>query len=219
MSADGQVLIDTRDMVAVHDAFKRALGDAPSQLALVDDGDTLRAGRVVDYLAELLWLLHAHHDAEDELLYPILSERVPEERELFSRMDAQHASLSTSIRAVESAADRFKTSGSIVDGRDCADACDLLRGALGEHLDEEENEVLPIAAQCVTPVEWGALPAHAISHYHGTRIWLPFGLVLEAMPDDVREDLLAHVPPPVSQMWFGGGSTAFANEMAFVREA
>ena len=47
------------------------------------------------------------------------------------------------------------------------------------------------------------MPAHALSHYPGTRVWLPFGLVLEAMPDDVRENLLAHVPPPVSDMWVG----------------
>jgi len=48
-------------------------------------------------------------------------------------------------------------------------------------------------------------------------VWLPFGLVLEAMPDAMREDLLGHVPPAVSQMWFGGGSDAFAKEMAAIR--
>ena len=63
----------------------------------------------------------------------------------------------------------------------------------------------------------GALPAHTISHYSGTRSWLPFGLVLEAMPDEMREDLLAHVPPPLSQMWLGSGSDAFAKEMAVIR--
>jgi len=217
MSVDDQMLTDTSDMLAVHNAFKRAFGDAPSQLALVGDGDAQRARYLADYLSEVLWLLHAHHAGEDELLYPLLSERAPEERELFSRMEAQHAALISSLQTAEDAAERFGKSGSTVDGQALASACKSLREALVEHLDQEEQDVLPIAARCVSPPEWGALPAHALSHYEGTRVWLPFGLVLEAMPDDVREDLLAHVPPPVSQMWFGGGSDAFANEMATIR--
>ena len=96
-------------------------------------------------------------------------------------------------------------------------ACSALREALVEHLDQEEKDVLPIAARCVSPPEWGALPAHALSHYEGTRVWLPFGLVLEAMPHAMREDLLRHVPLPLSQMWFGGGSDAFSEEMATIR--
>ncbi len=217
MSVDDQILTDTRDMLAVHAAFKRAFGDAPRQLASADDGDTQRARYLADYLGEVLWLLHAHHDGEDELLYPLLSERAPEERELFSRMEAQHAALVSSIQAAESAAERFGRSGSVVDGQALASACTSLCEALVEHLDQEETDVLPIAARCVSPPEWGTLPAHALSHYEGTRVWLPFGLVLEAMPDAMREDLLAHVPSPVSQMWFGGGSDAFANEMATIR--
>jgi hemerythrin-like domain-containing protein len=71
-------LTDTRDMKWVHDAFRRALADAPDQLACVQDGDTERAQRLASYLGEVLWLLHAHHDAEDELLYPLLAERVPQ---------------------------------------------------------------------------------------------------------------------------------------------
>ncbi|MGO9583361.1 MAG: hemerythrin domain-containing protein [Acidimicrobiales bacterium] len=217
MSADNQMLTDTRDMLAVHDAFKRAFGDAPGQLASVGDGDAQRARYLAEYLGEVLWLLHAHHGGEDELLFPLLSERAPEERELFSQMEAQHGALLSSLQAAESAAEQFGRSGSPVDGQALASACKSLRAALVEHLDQEEQDVLPIAARCVSPPEWGALPAHALSHYEGTRVWLPFGLVLEAMPDDLREDLLAHVPPPVSQMWFGGGSDAFAKEMAVIR--
>lgn len=217
MSVDDQILTDTRDMLAVHDAFKRAFEDAPGQLASVRDGDAQRARCLADYLGEVLWLLHAHHAGEDELLFPLLSERAPERRELFSRMEAQHAALVSSLEAAESTAERFGRSGSEVDGQALAAACSALREALVEHLDQKEKDVLPIAARCVSPPEWGALPAHALSHCEGTRVWLPFGLVLEAMPDAMREDLLRHVPLPVSQMWFGGGSDAFAEEMATIR--
>jgi len=217
MSADGVGLTDTRDMVAVHDALRRALVDAPSQLASVRNGDTQRARYLVDYLDEVLWLLRTHHGGEDELLYPLLSQRAPEGQELFSRMGAQYVAVSSSLAATERAIERFGTSGSVAAGQALASVCEWLRERLVEHLNAEEQDILPIAARCVSPPEWGALSAHALTRYCGTREWLPFGLVLEATPDDGREDLLAHLPPPVSGMWFGGGSDAFAKEMAVIR--
>jgi hemerythrin-like domain-containing protein len=214
---DDQVLIDTRDMNAVHGAFRRAFGDATGQLASVPDRDEERARQLADYLVEVLWLLHAHHAGEDELLYPLLAERAPEHQELFSRMDAQHSAMLSNIEEARHATEHFGASGTASDGRAAARAYGSLLAVMDKHLTEEEDEVLPIAARVITPPEWGALPAHALQHYSGQRVWLPFGLVLEAMPEDVRENLLSHVPPPVSGMWFGGGADAFAKEMAAVR--
>ncbi len=61
------------------------------------------------------------------------------------------------------------------------------------------------------------LPAHALLGYTGDRVWLPFGLAFEGMPGDIQESMLERLPPPVSAMWLGGGSDAFANEMAIIR--
>jgi hypothetical protein len=217
VTTEDQVLIDTSDMNAVHGAFRRAFGDAAAQITSVPDGDRERARQMADYLDEVLWLLHAHHAGEDELLYPLLAERAPEHQELFSRMEAQHSGMLSNIDEAGQATERFVTSGSKADGQAAANAYELLAAVMGTHLSEEEEEVLPIAARLITPPEWGALPAHAIQHYSGQRIWLPFGLVLEAMPDQMRENMLSHVPPPVSGMWFGGGADSFAKEMAMVR--
>jgi hypothetical protein len=204
-------------MYSVHEAFRRGLGDAPGQLASVRDGDAKRALLLADYLGELLWLLHAHHAGEDELLYPLLVARAPEHRELFSRMDAQHLAMTSGLEAAQHAASRFGTSGSLVDGRALALACGSLLDGLSPHLSQEEEEVLPIAARLISPPEWGALPGHAFSLYTGTRMWMPFGLAIEAMPADLLAGMRTHLPPPMSEMWFGGGSDAFVAEMAAVR--
>ena len=211
------VLTDTRDMACVHDAFRRALGDAPGQIASVQDGDVERAQQLASYLAEVLWLLHAHHDGEDELLYPLLAERVPESGELFSRMESQHAAVASRIQAAELAAERFGKSGSTQDGEALKEACHSLLDEAAGHLREEEEEVVPMASRTISPEEWGALPGHVLSHYSGARLWLPLGLATEPMPDDLRDHVFAHVPPPVSEMWFGFGSDAFTNEMATIR--
>ena len=210
-------LTDTRDMKWVHDAFRRALGDAPGQIASVEDGDIERAENLASYLGEVLWLLHAHHDGEDELLYPLLAERVPESSDLFSRMEAQHAEVTVRIEAAQEAAERFGKSGSREDGQALTSACRSLLDEVAVHLTEEEEEVVPMASRTVTPEEWGALPAHVLSHYSGSRPWLPLGLATEMFPDDVRAQVFTHVPPPVSEMWFGFGSDAFTKEMTTIR--
>ena len=216
MPTENRVPTDTRDMFSVHEAFRRGLGDARGQLAAISDGDTERARHFAAYLDELLWLLYVHHAGEDELLYPLLAERVPEQHGLFSRMEGQHVAATAGLEASRRAAKDFGESGSVADGRVLADACDALLATLVGHLEEEELEVVPLASRFISPPEWGALPQHAFSVYAGTRIWLPFGLAVEAMPDDLMQGLLTHAPP-IAGMWMGGGSDTFAAEMAAIR--
>jgi hemerythrin-like domain-containing protein len=210
-------LTDTSDMYRVHNALRRALGDAPAQIKASSEGDKERAKRLASYLGEVLWLLHAHHAGEDELLYPLLVQRAPEHKELFARMESQHAAVSATAESASNAVEEYGLSGSLVAAQEAAGAITALLVTADEHLIEEEEQVLPIAARSVTPAEWAVLPGHAMSHYKGQRIWLPFGLVLEAMPDDVQRKLLGQLPPPVLGMWTGGGSDAFEKEMAYIR--
>ncbi len=144
MSDDMTPLTDTRDMICVHDALRRALADAPEQIASVNDGDTERAQRVASYLGEALWFLHAHHSGEDDLLYPLLVERAPEFRDLFSRMQAQHVAVAASTESAEQAAERFENSRSTDDGEALAAACRSVLDEASGHLKDEELEVLPV---------------------------------------------------------------------------
>lgn len=217
MSIDDTQLTDVSDMPLVHQAFHRGLGEARSQLLFIDDGDTARAAHFADYISELLWLLHGHHAGEDELLYPLLVERVPNEAELFARMDAQHSSVESNLRAATTAAATYRDSGSATDAAVLADACEALLALLQTHLTEEEDEVLPIAARAITPEEWGQLPGHTLMAYGGDRIWLPFGLATEAFPQPAIDTILSG-PSPIGPMWRGGGSAAFAQEMRLIRD-
>lgn len=212
-------LIDTRDMVCVHDVFRRAFADASGQIASVKEGDTEGAQRLAGYLGEVLWFLHAHHSGEDELLYPRLVERAPENGEIYLRMDIQHRAVAASIESAQAAAEQFGRSGSTENGEALAAAIGSLLEVAQAHLPDEEAEVLPIAARVMTAPEWGALPGHVLAQYAGTRPWLLLGLVLEAMPDDLRAQVLSNVPPPVSEMWFGFGSDAFRTEISSIRGA
>lgn len=112
-------------------------------------------------------------------------------------MEAQHVAVSSGNENALEAAERFGKSGSTEDGEALASACRSLLDEVEVHLTEEEEEVVPIVSRTVTPEEWGALPAHVLSH--------------------ARAQLLSHAPPPVSEMWFGFGSEAFSKEMDTIR--
>jgi len=215
--SDGQVVqTDVRDMYSVHEAFRRGLREAGPQIAAVD-GDAEGAARFTGYLADLLWLLHAHHDGEDELLYPLLVERVPTERALFDEMDAQHRGVTDALSACLSANRSYGESAASGDGNALREACDDLGAALAGHLDQEESDILPLAQVWITPEEWGQLPGHAMRSYQGSRLWMPLGLATEAMPEDLRAGIESHLPPPVSSMWLGGGADSFSAEMELIR--
>lgn len=209
-------LTDVSDMYGVHEAFRRGLRDAPAQ-AEASIGEPERAQRFVNYLLDLLALLHAHHEGEDEVLYPLLVERVPEQRALFAEMDAQHQGVTSSLESCTAAARAFGASATRGDAESLASACDTLGSILESHLGDEEVQILPIAAVWVTPEEWGRLPAHAMMSYRGDRLWMLFGLATEAMAPAVLADIVEHLPPPLADMWLGFGADAFASEMAAIR--
>ena len=85
-----------------------------------------------------------------------------------------------------------------------------------EHLDEEEQNVLPLAAANLSVEEWGALPGHGMANFHGDKIWLILGLIRERMTDEQRADMLEHMPPPAVEMWTGFGEQAFKDYSSVV---
>src|SRR5436305_9132926 len=84
---------NTRDMLAIHQIFRDAFGCSPQLVGSVCNDHSDRVATVVAYYANVLALLRAHHDSEDELIWPRLVERAPDEGELLARMQSHHAGL------------------------------------------------------------------------------------------------------------------------------
>lgn len=216
MSSSGTNEIDSRGMLSIHNTLRRALNDSTAQLAAVPDGPK-EAQRYLDYFNEVLWLAGAHHDTEDELLAPKLKRRAPQQDAAWALMTAQHHAVTSGLETVAAAAEHFATAGSPDAKKALANTCRALYEILDEHFSVEEQQVLPVAAEVLTPAEWATMSVTMLENYAGTRPWLPFGLVYEALPPDMQEKLLAEVPTPVSDMWRSRGADAFAAEMGAIR--
>jgi hemerythrin-like domain-containing protein len=151
-------VVDTDDMVLVHTFLRREFRLASGVLRQVRDGDTGRAARVADHLDFLDRFLLHHHTIEDELLWPLLLTRVPEElAPIVHLMEAQHAGVEGALATIGDLLPRWCETAA-ADLRDTlAKQYDALYVALAEHLDAEEQRLLPIAARALSQAEWDAL--------------------------------------------------------------
>jgi hemerythrin-like domain-containing protein len=204
---------DVTDMIAVHRVFRDTLRSAPALVGAVEADDRDRVALLANFYENLLDFLAVHHGGEDELLFPLLRERCVDDRELVDRVSGQHHDVDHLVAEATAALAAWQ-SGADGSARRCADALAALGAGLGEHLDDEEREVLPLCERHLSLPEWGALPAHAMAAYRGDKPWLILGLIRQRMSQAQREDMMAHMPPPAVQMWTGFGEQAFTDLMA-----
>jgi hemerythrin-like domain-containing protein len=170
--------IDTRDMNAVHTMFRREFRLAPGVVRAVDDGDTDQARVVADHLEFLTTVLHHHHVGEDELLWPKLLARVPEElAPIVHLMEAQHERVGDLLAQLEQLRPRWRATARPTDRDELARVLDELYISLAEHLEAEEERLLPIAARTVTEAEWHQLAEAGVDKLRRQDMPLVLGMV------------------------------------------
>ena len=195
-NAAGQ-LTDVRDMYVVHRVFRREFVLIPQLIRQVAAGDTARAAVVGEHARLLLAGLDMHHTGEDALLWPKLLERNPPNAELVHRMEGQHHRVEELISQLQESLTRWQAEARPAVREEVASTFDQFRVALLEHLDDEEQHILPIAARCVTQEEWNELGQHGIEKVTKAQLPLMFGALLEEATPPERKMMLSLVPIPV----------------------
>jgi hemerythrin-like domain-containing protein len=207
--------IDVSDMYPVHNALRTALAAAPRLVGGVVDGDDARRDLIGNFYQNVIAFLHVHHNGEEELVFPLLEDRCPDKRELVERIVAQHRDVDTLVSQSVTMLDSW-TSGDDSDRDPCAKTLRALGERMAEHLNDEEQLLLPLCAANLNEAEWGALPGHALGAFDGDKVWLILGLIREQMTEEQRDRMLAHMPPPAVEMWTGFGEAAFNSIMGEV---
>jgi hypothetical protein len=210
----GAPLPDVNDMYAVHGVFRDTLGAAPQLVGGIAPGDAARVGEIANYYDNILYFLESHHEGEEQIVFPRLRERCPDEEALLDTLESEHeealallAGARTSLAAWPGAGDDGAAQAALVD------SLGALRTQLVAHLDEEEMRALPLCAEHMLADEWGQLAGHALAGYQGDKVWLILGLIRQRMTDEQRARMLEHMPPPAREMWTGFGENAF-NELS-----
>jgi hemerythrin-like domain-containing protein len=187
--------VDTREMIAVHSAFRREFRLAPALVRAVAPGDVPRAQVVADHLELLGTFLHHHHAGEDRLLWPKLLERVPAElAPTVELMERQHEGVHEVIEETTAALARWRTDAAQADRDELADALDRLHTLLVEHLAAEEQHILPLASRTLTEAEWGELGEDGMASQPKNKLPMIFVMIMKDADPEVIRGMLANAP-------------------------
>jgi hemerythrin-like domain-containing protein len=169
--------VDTSEMLVIHTWFRREFRLAGGVVRGVREGDTARAREVAGHIDFIGRCLHHHHTAEDELAWPILLQRVPDElAPIVLLMESQHERVDALLHEIGEIRARWARTASIGDRNRTADLLDTLYTNLAEHLDAEEERLLPIAARTLTHEEWRAIGRRARQQTRRSELTLTFGM-------------------------------------------
>lgn len=142
-------LVDVRDMIVVHTAMLREFRLAPAAVRRTSVQDIKQAGAVADHLRFLGLLLHHHHQAEDELLWPKLRGRVePSSIEVIDEVEAQHEVIDDLLNRVHERRTAWAEDPSGANRDNLAADLERLHTVLAAHLHLEERALLPWPQGC-----------------------------------------------------------------------
>lgn len=189
--------IDVRDMAIVHQTFRNAFSESARLVRANPAPSASRVAFLADHVDFGVGMLHHHHEGEDELLYPLLVERAPEQATNTERVESQHREVTAAIDAVTAACTTWRGRPSASSGEALAVALDALNATLQPHLDDEEREIVPLASVTLTQEEWESLGEHARAAIPRNRMPVAFGMLLEPLNDDDRAYMKSQLPGPI----------------------
>jgi hypothetical protein len=187
---------DMTGMYGMHFAFRRDLHDVVAAVRNTPVGEREVWAALQERWARFFGVLHHHHEAEDEHIWPVTRAHAveagrPEAVAVLDSMEADHEQIDPALQACT---DAF---AAMVD-HPCTDhrnALDIevteVRELLVAHLAREEREAIPLIQELTSTDEWAA-SEKAIEKEYGLRVvpfivpWvfkgLPADKVAEVMP-------------------------------------
>ena len=209
---------DTHDMVVIHRIFRRGFPELAALVRAVPAGDAARAEHVARHLEFLMNGLHHHHTAEDRL-WPRLLDRTAEGvHEVIVRMSTDHASVDDRVTQIRARLPAWRAAPS-PELAELADLLDELHRALAEHLDVEEQQILPLVEAHVTEAEWRQLGEDAFEDFTNSEKLVATGQMIDVATAEEVAMFMGRLPAPIRVMWKLVGQRKYRRYIADVRGA
>jgi len=193
--------IDVRDMAIVHRTFREGYAEAARLVRAAPAPPPKRVTFLADHIDFVVGMLHTHHEGEDELLYPKLIERMPDQASMTEEVEHEHELVRTALDAASAACTTWRSQPSAETGAGLAAALDELNSVAQRHLDDEEQKIVPLAAVTMTQQEWDAVGEHAVAQIPRDKKAIAFGMLLEPLDDADRAYMKRVLPPPVRLLY------------------
>ncbi|OBK78752.1 hemerythrin domain-containing protein [Mycobacterium sp. 1274761.0] len=199
------------EMAIVHRAFRNELHRLPELIDCVREGDARRAAVVDAHLKFVVAVLHHHHSAEDDLIWPKLHARAPLHDSDIYRMEDAHRTIAAAVDRAKAEGSAWAKSGALSAAERLRTAVDDLVRCVDAHLEEEERDVVPLIDEYLTEAEWKKATVRGASFLRThPRLGLVFGgCILEGVSQEDKDRFLAGTPPAARLMWRLAGTRTY----------
>ena len=190
---------DPFQMAMIHRTFRNEFGHIAGLVRAAAARDTKRSGVVGSYCDNMISVLHHHHAAEDEVLWPKLKARTTNSVEI-EQMKDEHVRIDDLIGKVQAARPAWQRSADPASAERFAYALDALCAGMSEHFDHEEHDIVPLIAEHSTAQEWQEFIDRGAAYVNPTNLWFALAyagfLLRDGTPDEQRRFIEA-VPLPL----------------------
>ncbi|GII28251.1 hemerythrin domain-containing protein [Planotetraspora mira] len=202
---------DGREMYMLHNMFRREFALMPGLVRAVAAGDHERARIVAGHIEGVATVLHHHHHSEDEHVWPLLLERVPEDLAPVVRlMESQHEEVARTAAEIDEAIAAWRGSAGPEPREALADVLDRFLPLLKEHLGVEEEHVVPLMEKHITITEWNRMVQAGAADVDPESLPLGFGMLMYEGDPEIVELAISNMPPEARSVIGPLAAQAFA---------
>ena len=188
-------------MLGSHAAFRRDLARLAKVAAQPGAAEPERALAVANGWTTFKRQLLNHHEVEDEVIWPLLRERLtgrPDALSVLDEMEHEHSFIEPLLAAADAAL--VATNG----GPTLADVVDEMHGKLIAHLAHEERDALPLIVETVPAPEWAQVQASMMDRPGALDIGGEmFAWILDGGSEDEVAAWLGAMPQFIGQQYRG----------------
>ncbi|MFF4644468.1 hemerythrin domain-containing protein [Streptomyces sp. NPDC001389] len=209
--------LDPQEMVVLHRVFRREIPLLADLVAAAPPGDRRRTTVLADHLDLVLGALAEHHEGEDDLLWPKLRERAAPSAEVVARMADQHEAIAGALAAATDLSHRWRSRADRETALHLAEALRELDRHAAAHMDDEEEHLLPLMADHITPREWSEVGERGRRSVPKAKLLIFLGAILEDATEPERHLFLSQMPAPARVLWRTLGTRLYQRTAARVR--
>ncbi|WP_330468805.1 hemerythrin domain-containing protein [Streptomyces longwoodensis] len=209
--------LDPQEMVVLHRVFRREIPLLAGLVEAAAPGDQRRTAVLAGHLDLVLGALGEHHEGEDHLLWPKLRERAAPDAGVVSRMADQHEAIAGALASATELSRRWRTRSDHDTALLLAEALRTLDRHATVHMDDEEEHLLPLMAQHITPREWSEVGERGRRSVPKAQLLIFLGAILEDTTAQERQHFLSQMPAPARLMWRTLGTRLYERRTARAR--
>jgi len=196
----------------IHRMFRREFVLAVDVVRRVDCCDTSRARIVAAHLRFIGGALHHHHTGEDELVWPLLEERARTQvsEHVLSVVD-QHRQVDVAHAEVDGELTEWSRRATAESRDRLASALERLAVSIIDHMDYEEEYVVPVMEEHIGITEWNEIVAGMTGGLDPGELLLMLGMTMYEGDSDIIDNTIANMPPEVRVGIRGTAALAYAD--------